>query len=198
VIELLAITDDPAPVPPPLRIVPAAGLGVVVSAAAEDEEVDADALWRREALIEELMQQRALLPVRFGTRVEDDTAAAAAVAGRAEAFAGALRRVRGAVELSVRVVIRDENGESGPAEHMQARAAGERAAAAMHQRLAAAAREDVRQVGTETLRAAYLVDRADVDGFVALVRELQAEHPELSAICTGPWPPYSFSEGEDA
>ena len=47
--------------------------------------------------------------------------------------------------------------------------------------------------GPELLRAAYLVDRADVDGFVAVVRELQREHDSLSVLCTGPWPPYSFA-----
>jgi hypothetical protein len=191
VIELLAITDDPAPTAPPLRIVPAEGLGVVVSAAAEDgDAVDAEALWRREELIEELMRERTLLPVRYGTLVEDDTAAAEAIAGRAEALATALERVRGAVELSVRVVV--------PGEQQEARAAGRRAAAAMHERLAAAAREHARHPGPELLRAAYLVDRAELDGFVALVRALQNEHPELSALCTGPWPPYSFSEGDAA
>jgi hypothetical protein len=196
VIELLAITDDPTPTPPPLRIVPVAGLGLVVSPAAEGgDDVDAEALWRREDLIEELMQERTLLPVRYGTLVEDDTAAAEAVAERAEALKAALRRVRGAVELSVRVL---ENGESSPGENVQARAACERAAAAMHERLAATAREHSRQIGPELLRAAYLVDRAQVDSFVTLVRELQHEHPELSALCTGPWPPYSFSEEEDA
>ena len=44
------------------------------------------------------------------------------------------------------------------------------------------------------LRAAYLVDRAHVDAFVAAVRALQREHAGLSVLCTGPWPPYSFAE----
>jgi hypothetical protein len=198
VIELLAITDDPAPVPPPLRIVHTAGLGLVVAAAADGEVVDADALWRREELIEELMHGRALLPVRYGTVVEDDTAAAEAVAGRAEDLAAALHRVRGAVELSVRAQLREVHSESSPGERLQAAAVGERAAAAIHARLAAAAREHARKAGPELLRAAYLVDRAQIDSFVALVRDLQHEHPELSAICTGPWPPYSFSDREDA
>ena len=196
-IELLAITDDAAPAEPPLRIVRAGGLGVVVAPASEGE-VDADALWRREALLEELMQQRALLPVRYGTLVEDDAAAAAAVAGRSEALAGALRRVRGAVELSVRAVAPGQPDEGSPGEHLQARAAHERTAAALHERLAAAAREEVRHDGRELLRAAYLVDRAEVDRFVSLVRGLQAEHGELSILCTGPWPPYSFAEPGDA
>ena len=196
-IELLAITDDTAPAEPPLRIVRAGGLGVVVAPASEGE-VDADSLWRREALLEELMEQRALLPVRYGTLVEDDAAAAAAVAGRGEALAGALRRVRGAVELSVRAVAPGEPDEGSPGEHLQARAAHERTAAALHERLAAAAREHARHDGRELLRAAYLVDRAEVDRFVSLVRGLQAEHGELSILCTGPWPPYSFAEPEGA
>jgi len=197
VIELLAITDDPAPTEPPLRIVRAGGLGVIVAPANEDE-VDADALWRREALLEELMEQRALLPVRYGTLVQDEAAAAAAVAGRGDALAGALRRVRGAVELSVRAVAPGQPGEGSPGEHLQARAAHERTAGALHGRLAAAAREHVRHDGRELLRAAYLVDRDEVGRFVALVRGLQAEHGELSILCTGPWPPYSFAEPEGA
>jgi hypothetical protein len=197
VIELLAITDDTAPAEPPLRVVRAGGLGVVVAPASEDE-VDADALWRREALLERLMEQRALLPVRFGTLVADDAAAAEAVAGRSEALAGALRRVRGAVELSVRAVAPGQPDEGSPGEHLQARAAHERTAAVLHERLAAAAREHARHDGRELLRAAYLVDRGEVDRFVSLVRELQAEHGELSILCTGPWPPYSFAEPEGA
>jgi hypothetical protein len=73
---------------------------------------------------------------------------------------------------------------------------GEEAGAvdAVHARLAELAREHARHDGPEPLRAAYLVDRAAVDGFVAAVRELQHEHRELSILCTGPWPPYSFAE----
>lgn len=179
-IELLAITDDPAPLRPPLRLVPAGEVGVVVAPAAE-EEADAEALWQRESLLEELMRERALLPVRYGTRVEDDAAVAAAVAPRAGELAAALERVRGAVEVSVRAV---PAGDPDPG-----------AAEAVHERLAAMAREHARHEGPELLRAAYLVENAEVDGFVAAVRALQHEHAGLSILCTGPWPPYSFTEG---
>ena len=180
-IELLAITDDAAPTEPPLRIVRAGGLAVVIAPASEGE-VDADALWRREALLEELMQQRALLPVRYGTLVEDEAAAAAAVAGRGEALAGALRGVRGAVELSVRAVAPDSRTRE-PGEHLQARAAHERTAAALHERLAAAARGRCATTAASCCGRRHLVDRAEVDRFVSLVRGLQAEHAELSILC---------------
>lgn len=178
-IELLAITDDRAAPPPPLRIVPAGPVAVVVGPVPEGE-VDAEAMWARESLLEDLMEERPLLPIRFGTRVEDDAAAADAVAPRAAELVAALERVRGAVELSVRAVERDGAGVGAVDE--------------IHGRLAVHAREHARLEGPEALRAAYLVDRAAVDGFVAAVRELQHQLPALSILCTGPWPPYSFTE----
>ena len=191
-IELLAITDDATPPQPPLRLVPAGRVGVLVAPAADDGEREAgaepaadadagaDALGQRESLLEELMRERALLPIRYGTRVEDDAAAAAAVAPRDAELAAALDRVRGAVEVSVRAVAGDGAATAAPE--------------AVHERLSAAAREHARHDGPEPLRAAYLVDTGAVDGFVATVRELQHEHPGLSILCTGPWPPYSFAE----
>ena len=145
------------------------------------------------------MEQRALLPVRFGTLVADDAAAAAAVAGRGEALAGALRRVRGAVELSVRAVAPGQPDEGSPGEHLQARAAHERTAAALHERLAA---RRARARAPRRPRAAAggvpRRPRARSAASSSLVRGLQAEHAELSILCTGPWPPYSFAEPEDA
>jgi hypothetical protein len=174
VIRLLAITDDPAQPEPPVRAVPAGDLRVLC-APAEPEEATPEALWRHEGLIEDLMEQRTLLPVRFGTVLPDETAAAAAVAERRDELAAALDRVRGAVELGLRV-------------------RGEGEAAGVHERLAALARDAVVRDGPDLLRAAYLVDRDAVDGFVALVRRLQEAHPDLALLCTGPWPPYSFAE----
>jgi hypothetical protein len=200
VIELLAITDDPAPLRPPLRLVAAGRVSVVVAPAPAHEGgadapaepgADAEALWQRESLLEELMRERALLPVRYGTRVEDEAAAAAAVAPRAGELAAALDRVRGAVEVSVRAVARHDGASGGAA----ANGGDDSAVRAVDARLAALAREHARHEGPELLRAAYLVDRAEVDGFVAAVRALQHEHAGLSILCTGPWPPYSFTEG---
>ena len=47
------------------------------------------------------------------------------------------------------------------------------------------------------MSAAYLVDRERVDHMVAQVRATAEEHPDLEVLCTGPWPPYSFADGED-
>jgi hypothetical protein len=173
VIRLLAITDDAAEPAPPVRAVPAGDLRVLC-APAEQQEATPDALWAHEDLIEALMRERTLLPVRFGTLLRDEDAAAAAVAERRDELAAALERVRGAVELGVRV-----RGEGEPA--------------GVHEALAALARDSVVRDGPDLLRAAYLVDRDAVDGFVARVRALQDAHSSLALLCTGPWPPYSFA-----
>ena len=61
---------------------PGDGLAVLCAPAAEGE-ADAETLWRREALLEALMEQGALLPVRYGTVGADEAAAVEAVPGAA-------------------------------------------------------------------------------------------------------------------
>ena len=175
-IELVAITHEAAPPPPArLRAISAGGLTAVVGQVS-DEEVTAESLWRHEELIEELMADRDVLPVRYGTRFTDDEDAAQAVAARRATFAAALDHVRGAVELSVRAIGVEPE--------------------AVHASLCEVARDAVRGSvqPPETLRAAYLVDRGTVDVFAARVGELQSAQAGAHLLCTGPWPPYSFSE----
>ena len=196
-IELVAITDDPTPPAPPLRVLHCGELAVLYTGV-EEEAVSPDVLWRREALLESLMEDRDLLPVRFGTRVADPEAAARALAPRTGELAAGLARVRGAVELAVRVHARTPEEPpqvTGGREYMEAKAVRTRAATALYEPLAALARAAVIQHGWELLRAAFLVDRDAVGGFSRRVTELQEEHPELALLCTGPWPPYSLADG---
>ena len=199
-IALVAIADAHSTPPhAPVRAVSAGSL-CALCAPAGDEPVTIDALVGREELIERLMEDRDLLPVRFGTDVADERAAARVLAERHDELAAALDRVRGAVELAVRVqpVAGDEParaagaGESGR-EYLRARVARSALARAIHERLEAHARAAAVRTGPELLRAAYLVDRAAVDAFVAEVKAIQRERDDLALLCTGPWAPYSFA-----
>jgi hypothetical protein len=196
VIELLAITDDERPPHPPLGAVRRGGLSVLYAPAPAAEDRTPEALWAREEVLEELMEERDLLPVRYGTLVADEDAAARALEERHEQLAAGLERVRGAVELSVRVLAREEpapTGDSGR-DYIDARADGARRAELVHAPLASIARESVIRSAPDLLRAAYLVDRGAVGAFVERVRSLQQSHPELALVCTGPWPAFSFVE----
>jgi gas vesicle protein GvpL/GvpF len=212
VIDLYAITDDPAPPLPDvaeLSAVASHGLAVVCAPAAisDARELTPEVLWRHEEVVEALMEDRDLLPVRFGTRVENETAAARALGERHRDLARALDRVRGAVELSVRVM--GERPEEVPvlddatsgADYLRAKvrsaAAHEEVVQSVHDPLTADARASTQLASTapgELLRAAYLVERGRVSAFVDHVTCIQAVQPELRLLCTGPWPPYSFTE----
>jgi gas vesicle protein GvpL/GvpF len=198
VIELLAITDGTAAPKPPVRAIRSGDLSALFVPAGE-REATPEALWRHEEVLEELMEERDLLPVRFGTVVRDEQAAAQAVAERHDELVAGLDRVRGAIEVAVRVRARDPEPEpvgepAGGRDYLRAKQRRTAAARRLHEPLAELARDAVMQSGSELLRAAYLVNRADVERFVARVHALQEEHPELALICTGPWPPYSFAE----
>jgi Gas vesicle synthesis protein GvpL/GvpF len=199
VIELYAITDDPTPPDPPLRAVRSDGLAALY-APAERRQVTPEALWHHEDLIETLMAERNLLPVRFGTLVPDPEAAAQALAERSAELSTSLDRVRGAVELAVRVETQEPDrdpprGGTSGRDYLSAKARRRAKADRVHEPLARLARESVVHRGPELLRAAYLIDRVAVEHFVGLVRRLQEIHPDLDVLCTGPWPPYSFAEG---
>lgn len=197
-IQIYAITDDPRPPAPPVVIVPCHGL-IALCAPAETGEVTPDTLWRHEEVVESLMEDRELLPVRFGTVLPDEAAVTSAIAERREELATGLDRVRGMIELAVRAELANSPSPPGPAAtgraYMEAKTARHESAKRLHDSLAEHAQASLVRPGPELLRAAYLVRRDDVERFVTAVRELQARHAELKVICTGPWPPYSFAEG---
>ena len=196
-IELYAITDHTTALLPdvaPLRLV-AAGALAAVYAPAGDGAVSPEALWRHEAVVEALMGERDVLPVRYGTRFDDESAAADAIASRSADLAAALDRVRGAVELSLRALDPNARQPDDGAGYLRAQRRRQQARRSLHEPLAAIARaatERPPRPPSELLRAAYLVDRSAVARVTERVERLQDANPGLRLLCTGPWPAYSF------
>ena len=191
-----------------LRAIGGGDLVAVVSELGDSRiEAGEDDLWTHEAVVESLMGT-AVLPMRFGSSVPNEEAALALLRERRQEFREAMDRVRGKVELGVRAVARSaaapqsaSAGNAGPGTtYMLARLEEERrgakAAARIHEPLAAIARETTRRPSSASggmLSAAYLVDRERVDSFRARVEELGEEIDGAAVVCTGPWPPYSFT-----
>lgn len=193
----------------PLRRRRVGELELVVSDVAGDDEVTQDAVLRHAQVVEELMaRSSAVLPAQFGRPFGGEEELTAAVASKAQELSRGLSRVRGCVEFGLRAVGRvaahvphDPSGSG----YMRARLEEER----RRQQLVAKAHEPLAQLSRATAPAsastggvfecAYLVPAADVEAFRDAVRRVEAASPELTLVCTGPWPPYSFgTSGKDA
>jgi hypothetical protein len=230
VIWVYAICERPDDPPPsgaaglagaPLEVVREGELLAVLSRHDDLGEMSSlDALWAHERVVELLMGERAVLPMRFGSKLAGEVPLRRALATHNTELLGALARVRGMVELAVRAMREVERAGSGEAAGAGA-AAGPEAAegsqsgrdylraklelrdreqavgATLHGPLCALAVAAKRRRGLapgELLHAAYLVERPTVAKFRAAAQRLQREHRDVAVLCTGPWPPYSFVE----
>jgi len=111
---LYAITDQPDPPVPSdpgvedtsLCSLTCQDIAAVVSPLATAKKVlpTEDNLWRHEAIVEALMADRGVLPVRFGTVLANEAAVQGALAAHYADFVASLDRMRGRVELGLRVL----------------------------------------------------------------------------------------------
>jgi hypothetical protein len=154
-----------------------------------------------ERVVETLMRQRAVLPTRFGTTLPDEDALANVLRRRARSFREGLDRVRGCVEIGVRVRWEAAGEPAAEGSDYLAGRRGElrearRAVAVVHRPLARLARASSWSTPAAggLLAAAYLVPADDVRRFAAEAQGVQDADPALDVSCTGPWPPYSFVE----
>lgn len=199
-IWLYAVCDRPeVPPRPPLDAVRVGDLLAVFGTHDPGSDEPAlDTMWAHEQVVEALMAERTVLPMRFGATMDDADALRDAIAARHDELAERLDFVRDRVELGVRAIgttpaqVAPRAGTGR--EFLQAKLGDDRAAAELHEPLAARAVASSRRTGRddEVLHAAYLVDRDDVAPFLGTVERLRSGHPDVALLCTGPWPPYSF------
>ena len=165
----------------------------------------ADAPDEYERTVQSLMDSRVILPAQFGRVLVDDDAVRAMLRRRRRDLREKLDGVRGAVELGLHARwrdggdgVRDPRSESGTAylrNRLEMRQSARRLARELDP-LTALARSIRRALPQRDLPVldAYLVDRARVGEFVALVAELGDLLDGVELVCTGPCPPYSFAE----
>lgn len=190
-------------------------IAAVVSHLSEAEVIPTqENLWQHEEVVEALMTDYAVLPARFGTILPDEPAVQAVLAGRYADFVANLDRVRGRVEVGLRVIWPDtppippfKGGDRGSGRsYLLARLEQERQAQARHREAETLAAElDDQLVGLAVerihqvlvtphllLTAAYLLERDRLITFRQAVEKLSPAYPSLCFLCTGPWPAYNF------
>lgn len=155
----------------PVELVRSGDLAAAVSDSPEGLVLhDEDAFVQLDVLIG-LLADGPVLPVRFGTVVEDDEAVCADVLGD-PSLAGALESLADVVEL-----------------HVDAAAGGDRVLTAL------------RPIAVDAVARgsgwAFLVRRADVEAFDKAVAEVGAELPEAQLSYVGPLPPAHFTGAQE-
>jgi Gas vesicle synthesis protein GvpL/GvpF len=176
-------------------------------------------IWRHEQVLEVLMQEHAVLPLRFGTCVRDVDTLSHDLQRRRPALLESLARVRGKVEFALRVagimaagespvICRDDTASSllPGTRYLQAKAKifHEQAnmdAAARRVRdilqpyldgAAVAAVWELSGKASAPLTGSYLVGRDNIPQFIHAIDTARGDHPALDITCSGPWAPYSF------
>jgi len=217
VIHLYGVVQELEELPPvpglegaPLERRQIEGLELVVSRTQRELlAVSEESVLAHATVVDQLMaRSRAVLPVQFGRPFADEKELSEAVRTKAQELERGLSRVRGCVEFGLRVLGGEpaqgeaSSGSSGR-DYMLARLAEthERDALSeeLHEPLARLSRACVRFGGasSDLLQAAYLVAEARAASFREHVSRLTTSHPELTVVCTGPWPPYTFAAGEN-
>jgi len=235
VIYLYAITDRPEAAIPSLPgledtplislayrdIAAVAGRSVELSATATRSPSKTVDVWRHEAIVEALMPDRTVLPVRFGTVLPDEAALRSMLKDRYSSFVANLKRVCGRVELGVQVLwdsdsrpltagraknINDQRSAIGGRAYMLARLSEEQLERAWRRRaetLVVEIRRPLEHMAADSvcqvlvtprllLKAAYLVAREQMKNFRNEINNLSLAYPGLRFLCTGPWPAYNF------
>ena len=181
------------------------------------------AVTEHEAVARSLLAVATVVPLRFGSLHRDTHAVEGFLAEHREDFRDALERVRGRVEVGVKVWLaappaEEDVGAATGREYLERRRAARAEAARtratiderlreIHARLLATADEGVlnrpqpRELTGDrremAMNAAYLV-AADDDALLTEVERLRDEHPDLVIDATGPWAPYNFVGGPNA
>ncbi|MFL6337038.1 MAG: GvpL/GvpF family gas vesicle protein [Pyrinomonadaceae bacterium] len=206
-----------------VRLLTLGGLAAVVSEAGDEASfANEENLLAHNRVNAAALAVSTPLPCRFGTRTAPERLADY-ISTHEAMLAAALARVRGCVEMSVKIMETPEGRkaevgsvESGGVEvaagagtafllkkrreilgEEGARRRTEEAAAWLASGVAELARETAARLSPPEaifVRAAHLVERPHVADYRARLRALAAGRQDFRLLTSGPWPPYSFSD----
>jgi alkylhydroperoxidase/carboxymuconolactone decarboxylase family protein YurZ len=210
-----------------VRAVDLGGLGAWVSdSAAPAMAASSERARIHDRVVRTALERETPLPARFGQIVANEAALAEVVSSRRAALESALDRVAGMVEMTVRVLV-PTGAEAGEAGKMRESGKGkttsgrdylEQLAAVQRQernllaeggivrgRVSSAVRGLVRAevfagaaAGSSMATLSHLVPRGNTDAYRSALLVLRDEEPALAIMVSGPWAPYSFTEGVGA
>lgn len=210
----------------PVRAVDLGGLGAWVSdTVAGAIPATPDRARHHDRVVRTALERETPLPVRFGQIVTDEAALAEIVSSRRATFESALERVAGTVEMTVRLLVPSGAGVAD-AGHATDSVKGDMPGRDYLEQVAAVQRQERNVLATEEIvrgrvssavrglvRAesfagatsgsrmgtlSHLVARENIEAYRSALLGLRDEEPGLAIMVSGPWAPYSFTEGVGA
>ncbi|MBV9957262.1 MAG: GvpL/GvpF family gas vesicle protein [Acidobacteria bacterium] len=194
-----------------------AGICAVVSEfASATVAVTRENVLAHERVLSRVLAATTPLPFRFGTVAGEERLENFVSTHRASLLS-ALARVRGAVEMSVKIIWDEEPERAAPDSEAQEAGAGTRFLLTKRRELLGAERlqeraenlsawlahmleenvkdslVEVRPAASLVVSASHLVAREAVESYRARLEAARRERPDLRFLTSGPWPPYSFS-----
>ncbi|HEY0544426.1 MAG TPA: GvpL/GvpF family gas vesicle protein [Pyrinomonadaceae bacterium] len=204
------------------RLIDYEGIAVVLSEWVEASvPVTRENVLAHERVVSRVLAETTPLPFRFGA-IAGAERIANYVASQKASLQAALERVRGAVEMSVKIIWdaaeqRREDAADAAQSIVAATGAGTKFLLEKRRELAGDERlkrraenlsawlaEILRDVVKDSfvkvnpaeslvISASHLVGRADVNAYRGRIDNASKKQPELRFLTSGPWPPYSFS-----
>lgn len=205
-----------------VRAIDLSGLGAWVSDAEAMTVVPSPARARdHDRVVRAALEGRTPLPARFGQVVAGEDELRAALAERREVLEAALEQVDGSVEMTIRMLVPvprsapldqptgGRQGGEGGRRYLEQLAAVQR-----EERNVLARAEQIRDrvnsavgglvraqsyagavPGSSLATLSHLVPRDRIVAYRSALQTLREEDPALAIMVSGPWAPYSFSEG---
>lgn len=205
----------------PLEKIQVGELDAVISRCdALDTNPSSDVLWKHEGIIEALMKEQCVLPVRYGTCLGSNEELVRLIQTQGNSLQSDLERLNGCVEVSLRIIDSSKRRvekkreeppsespvQSGGIEYLRKRLQLMNAVTeqqkemnawnlAIHDKLMTVSLDGSFDVHTHPVlmtTGAYLLKKERLHHFQELLGELRSENREYKFMCTGPWPPYNF------
>jgi hypothetical protein len=161
---------------------------VVSDSPLKDYEMTEDNTRRHEAVLRQVMEEHAVVPVEFGTVIKNEKILKRLLTKAYGHAKECLKLVDNMVELGVKAVLEEDIVFVDPKkrkeyisnilESLNTRAKQAVTADLFSDRL--------------LLNASFLVNREKIDAFSTEVTQLQEKYPMLKMLYSGPWAPYNF------
>lgn len=161
---------------------------VVSESPMKDYELTEDNMKRHEVVIRRVMEEHTVVPVEFGTVIQNERILKHLLKKAYDPVRECLRLVNNMVELGIKAVI---NGDIVFADPEKRKECATSILESLNNRAKQLVKDDLFS-DRLILNASFLVNKEEINTFSNEVTGLQEKYPMIKLLYSGPWAPYNF------